>query len=316
MNLRDLDYLIALADHGHFGRAAAACHVSQPTLSGQVRKLEGELGVAVFERDGRRLRPTPVGEQLIAEARRAAAAAVRMRALARAHADPLVGPVRLGAIPTLAPYLLPGLLDAMAARLPAMPPAVREALTAELEAAVEAGELDAALTATAPALANLVEIALFDEPFRLMVSRDHLLGRGDPDTPVPQGAIRPDELLLLADGHCLRDQALAACARAGGSAGDGRGAGVEGAADLRAAGLETLVRLAAAGRGLTLVPALALEGPGSLDPRLVARPIAGAGASRRIRLIHRRGDPRRTAYVTLAEVVRESLPAAVAPASG
>jgi len=314
MNLRDLDYLIALADHGHFGRAAAMCHVSQPTLSGQVRKLEGELGVAVFERDGRQLRPTPVGEQLIAEARRAAAAAARMRALARAHADPLVGPVRLGAIPTLAPYLLQGLLDAMAARLPAMPPAVREALTAELEAAVEAGELDAALTATAPARPNLVEIALFDEPFRLVASRDHPLGQGDPQVPIPQGAIRPDELLLLADGHCLRDQALAACARAGGNASDGRGAGA--AADLRAAGLETLVRLAAAGRGLTLVPALALEGPATLDPRLVARPIAGAGASRRIRLIHRRGDPRRTAYVTLAEVVRESLPAAAAPVAG
>jgi len=307
MNLRDLDYLIALADHEHFGRAAAACHVAQPTLSGQIRKLEAELGVAVFERDGRRLRPTPVGEVLIAEARRASAAAARMRAVARAHADPLVGPLRLGAIPTLAPYLLPRLLDAAAVRLPAMPLTIREALTAEQEAATEAGTLDAALTATVPVRPNLVEIVLFDEPFRLVVPRGHALAR-DAATPVAPEAIDPAELLLLADGHCLRDQALAACTPAHRSSTATAGAVPDGPpADLRAAGLETLVRLAAAGRGVTLLPALALLEPEVLDPRLVSRPIAGEGASRRIRLVHRRGDPRRAAYVALADVVRQAV---------
>ena len=242
MNLRDLRYVVSVAELGHFGRAAAACNVSQPTLSGQILKLEEELGVAIFERVGKRVRPTPVGEQIIIHARKAIGAAMDIAATARASRDPLAGVIRLGVIPTIAPYLMPFALPAAAEKMPRAPLTLIEDLTGRLLPALAAGDLDAAIIATAPDNDRLAEIELYEEPFFLVMSRHHALAR--------QPSIEPDRidrstLLLLTDGHCLRDQALDLCQQTGSA---------EGLANVRASSLETLLQLAAANYGTTLAP--------------------------------------------------------------
>jgi LysR family hydrogen peroxide-inducible transcriptional activator len=303
MNLRDLSYVIAVADHGHFGRAAASCHVSQPTLSGQILKLEQELGVAIFERVGRQVRLTPAGEEIVAHARRTVAAAGDVVAAARASRDPLAGPIRLGVIPTLAPYLMPFVLPRSAERLPQAPLMLVEDLTGHLVGPLADGELDAALIATDPGSERLTEIMLFEEPFWLVMPTGHPLARR---RRIALADIDPKSLLLLTDGHCLRDQALELCGRADIPAG---------VADVRAASLETLLHLTAAKYGLTLVPRLAVADWPALAGRLVAKPIDGTNAMRRIRLVYRRDMPRRRAVEVLAEVVRESLPVCVRAAA-
>jgi LysR family hydrogen peroxide-inducible transcriptional activator len=302
VNLRDLQYVLAVAEHGHFSRAAEACAVSQPTLSGQIRKLEDELGLQLFERDGRRIRTSPAAEAVIACARRAVAAVDDLVRTAEANRDPLRGPLRVGIISTLAPYLLPHLLPAAHARFQAMPLAITEALTERLVAALQAGELDAAILATDHAHDGLTSVALFDEPLWLVVPAAHpLAARRTID---PQ-AIDPAELLLLTDGHCLRDQALAFCSQAL----DSR----RGKSDVRATSLETLRNLVTAGYGITVLPELALGEAALPGGPLVTRPFAGPGAYRRIRLVSRPAAPRRAALDALLAAVRESLPEPVRP---
>ena len=208
MNLRDLQYLVAVADLGHFGRASAACNVSQPTLSGQILKLEDELGVQVFERGGGAVRVTDRGEAIVAHARRATSAASDLMAAARASRDPLDGAIRLGVIATIGPYLTPYLLPAAARDLPKAPLLLVEDLTAHLLPQLAEGKLDAAIIATDPPSERLDAIDLYDEPFWLMVSSSHPLARRKS---ARIGDIDPKSLLLLADGHCLRDQALDLC---------------------------------------------------------------------------------------------------------
>ncbi len=299
MNLRDLEYLVAVAEQRHFGRAAAACHVSQPTLSAQIRKLEGELGVTLFERGGREVAPTPVGAEILAHARVALDQAAAIRALAQDRRDPLAGPLRLGVIPTLGPYVLPFLLGPLKAAHPRLGLVLTEEVTDRLLAGLADRSLDAALVATPPEGPGLIDLPLFDEPFWLAHPAGHDLQRLERVR--ERDLARPD-LLLLADGHCLREQALGLC----------RLAPAPAAGDLRAASLETLIQLVAAGFGYTLVPALALRGSWANDPRVVVRPLALAGAARRVRLVHRAGFPRRAAVAALAEVVRANLPQTVA----
>ena len=208
MNLRDLRYVLAVADLGHFGRASAACNVSQPTLSGQILKLEQELGLQLFERDGRSVHVTDRGQEIVAHARRTVGAAEDLVAAARAARDPLEGPVRLGVIATIGPYLMPFLLPATARDLPKAPIKLVEDLTDRLLPQLVDGKLDAAIVATDPPTDRLESIDLYTEEFLLMLARDHPLAR--------RKAVRIDEfdpatLLLLADGHCLRDQALDLC---------------------------------------------------------------------------------------------------------
>jgi LysR family hydrogen peroxide-inducible transcriptional activator len=296
MNLRDLSYIVAVAEQGHFGHAAAACHVSQPTLSGQILKLEQELGVPIFERVGKQVRLTPVGGEIVAHARRTLASAGDIVATARASRDPLAGPIRLGVIPTLAPYLMPFVLPRSAERLPQAPLMLVEDLTGHLIGPLAAGELDAALIATEPGSDRFAEMMLFEEPFWLVMPAGHPLAA---KARIGLGDIDPKSLLLLTDGHCLRDQALELCGRADIAVGT---------ADVRAASLETLLHLTAAKYGLTLVPRLAVADWPALTDRLVAKPIDGARALRRIRLVYRRDMPRRRALEVLADVVRESVP--------
>jgi len=294
MNLRDLRYIVAVAELGQFGRAATACNVSQPTLSGQILKLEEELGVQIFERDGRVARVTERGEAIVAHARRVVGAADDLKSAAAAARDPLEGPIRLGIIATVGPYLAPFLLPAAARDLPQAPIRLVEDLTGHLLPLLADGKLDAAIIATDPPTDRLEEITLYDEPFCLMAPAGHPLAK---KKAVRVSEIDPRSLLLLADGHCLRDQALDLCGHPdlGGANG----------ADMRAASLETLLHMTAAGFGVTLAPRMAADGWRDKGG-LVSVPLKGADVARRVRLVWRRDMPRRKAIEALAATARAS----------
>ena len=293
MNLQDLRYLVAVAELRHFGRAAESCNVSQPTLSSQIRKLELELGVTLLERTNKRVNITPVGSQILVHAQRALAEAGHMEAVARAARDPLVGPLKLGVIPTLAPYLMPMILKPLRHAYPGLAIELWEDQTRSLIDGLRNHRLDAALLATEPDSPEITAIALFVEPLLAALPLDHPLTAGD----VVSEESLSDELLVLADGHCLANHALAAC---GPKPAPPRSS-LQGS--MQAATLETLVNLVAAGYGTTLIPCLAA---GSLGQRGVAlRPLRGS-SSRTIRLASRPGFPRPQALRALEKVIRQA----------
>lgn len=300
MNLRDLRYLVAVAEERHFGRAAARCAVSQPTLSAQIRKLEESLGVAVFERGPRRVVPTAVGVEVLAEARQALAHAEAIERLAEEARDPLAGRVRLGVIPTLGPYLVPPLLQVATERLPRLALALQEGVTELLLTGLQRHDLDLALIATDPGLAGIDSLPLFDESFWLACPAGHALATLRQIGPE---SLDRRALLLLDDAHCLAGQALAACAAGG------RSSPPPGGGDLRAASLETLLGTAALGRGYTLVPELAVRPPWRDHPGLAFRPLVGPNSRRSVRLAFRTSHPRRQTLEALADCIR----AAAAP---
>lgn len=246
MNLRDLQYLAAVAKHLHFGRAAESCHVSQPTLSMQLKKLEETLGVQLFERSNKQVMLTPVGAGIVDRARRILEEVEAMHELAQLHIDPLAGEVKLGLFPTLAPYLLPGLMPSMAQCLPKLSVLLVEDKTPELIHKLEAGEIDAALLAMPVPSDALVHTRLFDEPFMLAVSSSHPLARRKS---IVLEELKGETMLLLEDGHCMREQALSVCQAIG--AGEAK--------HFRATSLETLRHMVAAGGRVTLMPKLAVE---------------------------------------------------------
>lgn len=292
MNLQDLSYFLAVAEHRHFGRAAAACNVGQPSLSGQLRKLEEELGVTLFERNNRRVAITPVGARLLEHARRVLEETRELVAAAAESADPLSGPLRLGVIPTVAPYLLPEVLEELARTCPRMRVEVWEDLTEKLLDRLAENRLDAALLATPVDRAGLTALDLFAEPFLAALPPGHRLA-----TVVRlKAADLGEDLLVLAEGHCLGDQAIMACSGPGNLARP---------ADLRASSLETLVNLVAAGYGTTLVPSLAAS---RAEQRgVVIRAIEGA-PSRMIRLASRPTFPRPRALQAVAAAVTNRRP--------
>jgi len=299
MNLQELRYLVAVADHRHFGRAAEACNVSQPTLSSQIRKLEDELGVTLLERTNKRVDITPVGSQILVHAQRALAEAGQMEAVARAARDPLVGPLKLGVIPTLAPYLMPLILKPLRQAYPGLAIELWEDQTRSLIDGLRNHRLDAALVATTTDAPEITEIALFEEPLLAALPLDHRLTSKETVTE----ADLVDELLVLADGHCLANHALAACGPKGGAA----RSGLQGS--MQAATLETLVNLVAAGYGTTLIPALAAD---SLVRRGIAlRSLAGK-SSRTIRLASRPGFPRPQALRAIEKIIRQTVGQAMA----
>jgi LysR family hydrogen peroxide-inducible transcriptional activator len=288
MNLRDLRYVLAVAEHGHFGRAAEACGVSQPTLSVQLRKLEELLGVALFERASKTVMPTAACERLIGHVRGAVAEADAITEVARSLRDPLAGRFRLGIIPTLAPYLLPLVFAPLRAALPALDVEPWEDQTAALLERLRAHELDAALLATEEDAPDLASRPLFAEPFFAALPPDHRLAAR---TAVAEEELAED-MLVLADGHCLRDQALAAC-------GQGAARGALGST-LRASSLPTLLNMVAAGYGTTLIPGLAAGA--AEDAGLVLRRLARP-AGRTVRIAWRAAFPRRAAVEAVAEVI-------------
>jgi LysR family hydrogen peroxide-inducible transcriptional activator len=293
VNLQEIRYLVAVAEHRHFGRAAEACNVSQPTLSSQIRKLEIELGVTLLERTNKRVDITPVGSQILVHAQRTLAEAAQMEAVARAARDPLVGALKLGVIPTLAPYLMPILLKPLRQAYPGLTIELWEDQTRALIDGLRNHRLDAALLATEADAPEITEIALFDEPLLAALPLDHPLASG---LEVAEDALS-EEMLVLAEGHCLATQALAACGKA-----VPQRTALQ--SSMQAATLETLVNLVAAGYGATLIPALAA---GSLGQRGIAvRPLAG-GSSRTIRLASRPGFPRPQALRALEKVIRRAV---------
>ncbi len=296
MNLRDLRYIVALADFGHFGRAAEACHVSQPTLSGQILKLEDELGLAIFERHGRSVHPTAAGAEILVRARQALAAADEIFAIAKASKDPCAGPLQLGVIPTLCPYLMPFVFPRLARDLPSIPLILHEDLTDRLIEGVSAGKLDAAIIASDPQAQTLLSTPLFDEAFWLALPAGHPLCKKQT---IETSDIDRQSLLLLTDGHCLRDQTIDLCGAPDLAANP--------MADMRAASLETLLHMTAAGYGVTLIPALAMQQHRSLPENLVVRRLSDPHMRRQIRLISRGKYPRRAAVEALSRLVKTSV---------
>jgi len=289
MNLRDLRYALAVAEHRHFGRAAELCNISQPTLSTQLRKLEDELGVVLFERTNKSVVPSMAGEALLAHARAAVDSADAMLALAQASRDPLRGRLRLGIIPTLAPYLLPLIFGPLRDALPDLVIEPWEDVTTALLERLRAHELDAALLATNVEGPDLDTQALFTEPFLAALPPEHPLAHQDR---VREEDLAPD-VLVLADGHCLRDQALAACGNPGLRAGA-----------LRASSLSTLLNMVAAGYGTTLIPGLAAGV--ARDAGIALRPLTHK-TGRDIQLISRTTFPRRAAIDAIATLIRTRL---------
>lgn len=278
MNLRDLKYLVALAEHRHFGRAAAACFVSQPTLSTQIRKLEEELGLPLVERAPRKVMLTPAGQDAAARARVIVAEVEQMKEAARRSRDPEAGTVRLGIFPTLGPYLLPHVIPRIRGRFPQLELLLVEEKSDVLLDRLREGRLDAALLAL-PVIDDQLHCEfLFEEPFLLAVSGKHPLARRDH---LDVQELSAQRLLLLEDGHCLRDQALEVC----------RLFGANEKSEFRATSLETLRQMVAADVGITLLPSLSVQPPVPRSENIHLLDFTGEGQpSRRIAMVWRRSS--------------------------
>ena len=306
MTLQDLRYVVTLAETRNFARAAEACHVSQPTLSTQIKKLEEELGLALFERTNKRVMPTSAGVELIAQARIVLEEAEKLRQMAHQALDPMAGPLRLGVIPTLGPYLLPHLVPQLRTDYPDLSLYLREDLTANLIERLRTGLLDAILLALPIQTDGLELIELFREPFVMALPKDSpLAGKSE----VVETDLVGVPLLLLEDGHCLRDQALAVCGLPQ----------PRGAEDFRASSLETLRQMVAAGVGCTLLPALAANAAGVGGTKLAStklasrelielRSFAAPVPYRTIGLAARRGFPRMEMVRAFAELIKRHTP--------
>jgi LysR family hydrogen peroxide-inducible transcriptional activator len=297
VTLTELRYLVALANRAHFGRAAEDCHVSQPTLSTQIRKLEEYLGVTLIERNAKSFSLTSAGQEVVEKARKILEQVDALLAFTRKSHDPLTGPLNLGVIPSLAPYLLPRLLPLIKNHYPRLQLIVHEDLTEHLLERLRAYQIDAALLALPLDGGAFQEIPLFDEPFWFACPAQHPLASLKT---VSEADLCDVQLLLLADGHCLRGQALAACGRT--AADDDR------IDDFRAASLETICQLVSAGFGCTLLPALAARPPQDPVPSFVIRPLRSRKASRRIGLVWRRGDQKSQELALFAALLRDHAP--------
>ena len=297
MNLRDLRYLVALADHRHFGKAAAACFVSQPTLSTQIRKLEEELDVALVERAPRRVMLTPVGRDIAERSRRILDEVAGLKESARRTKDPQAGTVRLGLFPTLAPYLLPHVIPQVRARFPRLELLLVEEKTEVILRQLREGKLDAGVLALPLHDDSLHQEPLFDEPFLLAVPRQHPLAKREA---IRMKDLAEETLLLLEDGHCLRDQALDVCELAG--AGEKTG--------FRATSLETLRQMVSANVGITLLPALAVQPPVPRSENIRLVPFKSPQPHRQIAMVWRKSSAMHAFLAQLADVFR-ALPAAL-----
>jgi len=298
-SVRQLEYLVAVAEERHFGRAARRCHVSQPGLSLQIRRLEEALGAALLERSPRGARLTPAGERAVERARRVLAELAVLVEETRGAGRPLEGPLRLGVIPTVAPYLLPRLLRVLRRDHPDLQLSLREDLTGRLVEELQDGRLDLVLAALPVAGADTEALPLYDEPFDLLVPAGHPLAA--PGEARPE-ALENAEVLLLEDGHCLRDQALEVC----------RSAGAHEAEELRATSLRTLAQMVAGGFGVTLVPRLAVAAERPRGKDVAVRRFAPPPPHRSVGLLWRRSSPRGREFRLLGEIVRDQATAALA----
>jgi LysR family hydrogen peroxide-inducible transcriptional activator len=288
MNLRDLQYLVAVADVRNFSQAADKCFVSQPTLSNQIRKLEETLGITLFERNNKRVIPTETGEQIVALARKVLHQVDTMHDVAKSSKDPLAGKFRLGAFPTLSTYIFPSLVPKITAALPQLKLVLIEEKTQQLLERLKRGELDAALLALPIHDEQLEVRALFDDEFLLATPPAHALAH---KKQVAQTDIGSEKLLLLEEGHCLRDQALAVCQLAGS----------EKEQDFRATSLETLRQMVKAGTGITFMPHIAIQ-PDERDICYI--PFKKPAPYRTIGLVWRKTSVRTAVIEKLAALLR------------
>ena len=282
MTLTDLRYIVALARERHFGRAAEKCHVAQPTLSVSVKKLEDELGVALFERGVGDVRVTPIGEQIVAQAERVLAEAARVAELAAQGKNPLAGPLRLGVIYTIGPYLLPRLVPLLKERAPLMPLHITEDYTERLIARLKAGELDVLVLALPIEEPGLVVQPVYDEAFRALVPAEHPWAKQRSVEPSQLGDV---PLLMLGAGNCFRDQVLDLCALAGHASPH----------VLESNSLETIRHMVASGVGVTVLPAASVDGIPKGDRLLRVKPFAGQTPTRCVGLVWRSSFPRHQA---------------------
>lgn len=298
LTLRQLRYFEAVAQHGHFGQAAEACAVSQPALSMQIRELEASLGTALFERGPRQVRLTAFGEALVHRVRDILRSVDEIGDLARAARDRLVGRLRLGVIPTVAPYLLPTLIGRLARSHPDLDLQIRETLTSKLLQGLAEGRLDVAIVALPVSEPSLAEVALFTEAFVLVRSGE------DEGKPVPDpDTLREMKLLLLEEGHCFRDQALSVC-------------GLRSARPrelLDGSSLSTLVQMVGAGIGVTLIPEMAIPVETRSSPVSVAR-FGAPQPSRTVGMVWRRSSPMASQLMRIADEVQKAAEALVAQA--
>ncbi len=290
LSLRQLRYFDALARHGHFGRAAEACAISQPALSMQIKELEETLGAALFDRSARQVHLTPLGEAFAQRTRGILRSIDELEDLARASRERFVGRLRIGVIPTIAPYLLPAVVERLSQSYPGLDVHVRETVTQRLIEELAEGRLDAALVALPVSEPSLTEVALFTESFVLVRPA------ADADEPVPEiEALRDMRLLLLEEGHCFREQALACCNMSSTKTRE----------LLEGSSLSTLVQMVSAGIGVTLIPEMAVP----IETRSASVGIARFRApepTRTVGIVWRRSNPLAREFNRIAEIVREA----------
>jgi LysR family transcriptional regulator, hydrogen peroxide-inducible genes activator len=294
MNLRDLRYLVALADTRHFGKAADKCFVSQPTLSAQIKKLETYLGVQLIERQPRKVTLTETGEKIVPLARRMLQESDEIVSLARNEHDPLSGKINLALIPTIGPYLLPLIMRKLRKQLPQLKVMLYEYQTERLLEKLRAGEIEMGVLALPVAMDGLEAKELYAERFTVAMPGSHPLAKR---ATIKLDDLAGESLLLLEDGHCLRDQALDVCSRID----------VKENEDYRATSLETLRQMVAAGLGITLLPELATRGPFGTGHGLVVKPFAKPVPSRTIGAVWRKSSARGAAVDALCDVIRTTM---------
>lgn len=281
MTLTEMRYIVALSVERHFGKAAEVCHVSQPTLSVALKKVEGQLGAALFERTASDVRITALGERIVAQARRVLEEAVRLEEIAHSSGDSMSGPLRVGVIYTIAPYLLPQLIPALHRHAPAMPLFLKEDFTANLIPALKAGELDVIVIALPFAEPGLVAQPVYDEPFRVVVPSGHSWSTRQA---IDADELDGQDLLLLGQGNCFRDQVLESCPRL--TVPDGLKHSLEGSS------LETIRYMVASGAGVAVMPSTAADPLVDKEPMVKVLPFAGRQPLRTVGLVWRISFPR------------------------
>jgi LysR family hydrogen peroxide-inducible transcriptional activator len=301
MTLQELKYLVALADHGHFGRAAEACFITQSTLSTQIKKLEDFLGVTLFDRSLKRVSPTPIGREILQAARNIVEESERIREVARHAQDPMSRTIHLGVIPTLGPYYLPHALTLVQKKHPGLRLLLREEMTPQILDHLVDGKLDAGLLALPVMDDNLKIEPLFHEPFFAALPAGHALASNEI---LKVSDLEGEKLMLLDEGHCLRDQALDVC-----------GTHASGREEVRATSLETLRQMVGMGLGITLLPSLAVDAaPRASKKTVEIRPFRAPAPGRTIGLVWRKRAPFPETFERLAATLKSSLPAGVEPA--
>ena len=296
MTLTELKYIVAVARARHFGHAAEACYVAQPTLSVAIKKLEDELGVVLFERGGAEVSVTPLGQQIIAQAERVLEQTAAIKELAKQNKDPLAGPLRLGVIYTIAPYLLPPLVKNTIEHLPQMPLILQENFTVRLLELLRQGELDAAIMALPLPEHGMATQALYDEPFVVAMPANHPWASRKS---IPAADLKTETMLLLGSGHCFRDQVLEVCPEMSRYATPGNGM----QRTFEGSSLETIRHMVASGIGLTVLPRASVPDMDAKDGLLRFVPFEDPAPSRRVVIVWRKSFTRKAAIDAVCTAV-------------